>query len=402
MFEPGECIIAKGTIGTSMFFIDMGRAQAVHDKKVVEELSSGDFFGEMTFIATCKRIVKDPSAKFHNIEELQRTCDIRAIEQCRCFELSVSDLMAVGGEEVMRLIDSLQPVAEFRKAKLFSKPPKKVEGEEHRGLSQGKLPNLHRSSSIREVNSYLSQPRGRPSPQAFNSWHGNKNRDSNMNASFLSSSREDLHTSFGRKLESGMDGGVREAQDCSQHEIARCPSRSSRGSGRHFPPKASSKHEQNNARSPGNSMTFGDYMDKRGTKSMGGHQGQLLLEVEGMEEPVSVLCVVDKKLMRIFTDPPAFSNQLSTLNLQGMLVCVAGNNPLAIQLNNGDAAGEEQSEAVRLLMPSISQRDVWLKILLENGAQHSRPKKSVGVRKEFYFIGIIFIIACMILIDLVM
>ncbi|EKX33356.1 hypothetical protein GUITHDRAFT_156075 [Guillardia theta CCMP2712] len=84
-----------------------------------------------------------------------------------------------------------------------------------------------------------------------------------------------------------------------------------------------------------------------------------------------------------------------------MSVCVAGNNPLAIQLN-GDAAGEEQSEAVRLLMPSISQRDVWLKILLENGARHCRPNKSVGVRKEFYFIGIIFIIASMILIDLVM
>ena len=51
-FVDGQTIVKQGTIGTTMYFIDLGGAKAVVNDVLAQELVSGDYFGEMTFAAT--------------------------------------------------------------------------------------------------------------------------------------------------------------------------------------------------------------------------------------------------------------------------------------------------------------------------------------------------------------
>ena len=46
-FKPGEKIITKGTIGTTMYFIDVGSARASIQGLTANELKSGDYFGKL-------------------------------------------------------------------------------------------------------------------------------------------------------------------------------------------------------------------------------------------------------------------------------------------------------------------------------------------------------------------
>uniref|UniRef100_A0A7S4L0I2 Cyclic nucleotide-binding domain-containing protein n=1 Tax=Guillardia theta TaxID=55529 RepID=A0A7S4L0I2_GUITH len=118
-FQEGEKIIKKGTIGTTMYFLDSGKAAAMNDDTILEELETGSCFGEMTFLATCRRIVKDRVSRLHDASEVQRSCDVVAMETCRCFELSVSNFLAVvGHREAHRLLANLEPVVVVRKARI--------------------------------------------------------------------------------------------------------------------------------------------------------------------------------------------------------------------------------------------------------------------------------------------
>ena len=65
---------------------------------VVQTLGSGEIFGEMAFVATCRKLLgHDPrsivGAKDWSI--VLRSCDIVAGQDCRCMELCVQDFLTV-------------------------------------------------------------------------------------------------------------------------------------------------------------------------------------------------------------------------------------------------------------------------------------------------------------------
>ena len=94
-FEADDVIITRGTVGTTMYFIDFGTACAMVDGEVVTRLSSGDFFGEMSFIATWRKFLRHGRASDITDTDVLRTADVMATCKCRVMEFSVRDLITV-------------------------------------------------------------------------------------------------------------------------------------------------------------------------------------------------------------------------------------------------------------------------------------------------------------------
>ena len=119
-FKDGDEIVKQGTIGTTMYFIDLGGARAVVGDTVAQTLASGDFFGEMAFASTCHKVLKgaDEAASSDNVK---RSCDVLAIGSTRCLELSVKDFLGVlqddlvGSRSALRAIAHIAPLIDKRR-----------------------------------------------------------------------------------------------------------------------------------------------------------------------------------------------------------------------------------------------------------------------------------------------
>ena len=92
IYNKGEYIIRKGTIGTTTFFLDVGHAQAILDGTILTDLKSGSTFGEVAFVASCRKVLRIQGCK----EELAvRVCDVVAVDTVHVLELSVRDFILV-------------------------------------------------------------------------------------------------------------------------------------------------------------------------------------------------------------------------------------------------------------------------------------------------------------------
>uniref|UniRef100_A0A7S4PI06 protein-tyrosine-phosphatase n=2 Tax=Guillardia theta TaxID=55529 RepID=A0A7S4PI06_GUITH len=117
-FKAGECIVKKGSLGTTMYFIDYGKVNAVVEGKVAQSLESGDFFGEMSFLATCRKRIKESS---ETDSTHLRACDVVAQIDAGCWELTVEDFLnslnsdLAGNREALRV---LAKCAEKRRANI--------------------------------------------------------------------------------------------------------------------------------------------------------------------------------------------------------------------------------------------------------------------------------------------
>ena len=87
-FKKGDVIITRGTVGTTMYFIDVGTASAMVRGVEATRLRSGDYFGEMSFMATCRRFLRDDDAQITDTDVI-RTADVVATSSCRMMEFSV-------------------------------------------------------------------------------------------------------------------------------------------------------------------------------------------------------------------------------------------------------------------------------------------------------------------------
>ena len=57
-FRAGEKIVQRGSAGCSIFFIDVGCVRAeVRGHALPDVLTSGNHFGEISFVASCKGLV---------------------------------------------------------------------------------------------------------------------------------------------------------------------------------------------------------------------------------------------------------------------------------------------------------------------------------------------------------
>lgn len=116
-FNKGDTIIKKGSIGTTMFFIDLGTCKAEIRGKTATDLKSGDYFGEIAFVATCRKFLRDPSDT-EPPEQAVRVADVVASSPCRIFELSVKDFITVlqGNTSGKKVLASLKDTVSERKS----------------------------------------------------------------------------------------------------------------------------------------------------------------------------------------------------------------------------------------------------------------------------------------------
>ncbi len=70
-YAAGQVIVQEGQPGLGLFVIAEGHAQVVQGSRVLRELSTGDFFGEMSLL-----------------DDLPRTADVRATAPTRCVTLA--------------------------------------------------------------------------------------------------------------------------------------------------------------------------------------------------------------------------------------------------------------------------------------------------------------------------
>jgi CRP-like cAMP-binding protein len=54
-YQAGDSIVVDGSLGDSMYLLLSGRASVVKDKRVLAELSAGNFFGEMCLVEPAPR-----------------------------------------------------------------------------------------------------------------------------------------------------------------------------------------------------------------------------------------------------------------------------------------------------------------------------------------------------------
>ena len=67
-FRAGEKIVQRGSAGSSIFFIDVGCVRAeVRGHALPDVLTSGNHFGEIAFVASCKGLVPVHAHMHHHI-----------------------------------------------------------------------------------------------------------------------------------------------------------------------------------------------------------------------------------------------------------------------------------------------------------------------------------------------
>jgi len=102
-YAVGQRIITKGTVGTKMYFIDVGAARASINGVTANEFKSGEYFGEIAFASTCKKVLRNVNFNLREHEKVDKTslssvltmrqADVYATAQSRMLEFSVKDLL---------------------------------------------------------------------------------------------------------------------------------------------------------------------------------------------------------------------------------------------------------------------------------------------------------------------
>jgi len=101
-FSAGDIIVKQGSVGDSMYFIDTGVAYAMFRGEIAQELSTGDFFGEIAFISMCGKLLENSD------DDCKRACDVVAHTDCRCFELKVPSFLSVCEDSESQRLDLMR------------------------------------------------------------------------------------------------------------------------------------------------------------------------------------------------------------------------------------------------------------------------------------------------------
>jgi CRP-like cAMP-binding protein len=113
-FEAGKDIIEQNTIGTAMYFLDCGSAAATMSGRVVNSFTAGDFFGEVSFLATAVSVLEGEKRKL----SIKRTATVTALEPCRCLSLGVKDFFDVYGKDTKSLKAILTVIGDCAQARI--------------------------------------------------------------------------------------------------------------------------------------------------------------------------------------------------------------------------------------------------------------------------------------------
>ena len=111
-FSAGENIVDQGSVGTSMYFLDTGKATAYVGNEAVRHFGPGEFFGELAFISTAGSLMDAMKAEpdVTRGQNARRSATVRAMEHCRCLELSVKDFASLFEDDVQALGNALRVI----------------------------------------------------------------------------------------------------------------------------------------------------------------------------------------------------------------------------------------------------------------------------------------------------
>ncbi len=111
-FSAGENIVDQGSVGTSMYFLDTGKATAYVCNEAVRHFGPGEFFGELAFISTAGSLMDAMKAEpdVTRGQNARRSATVRAMEHCRCLELSVKDFASLFEDDVQALGNALRVI----------------------------------------------------------------------------------------------------------------------------------------------------------------------------------------------------------------------------------------------------------------------------------------------------
>lgn len=86
-FHEGTRIIERGSIGTIVFFIDVGTACAqIRGQALTTVLGSSNHFGKIAFMATCKKIIRESSRRCPNSRSASPTSWLPVSAGCSSFQ----------------------------------------------------------------------------------------------------------------------------------------------------------------------------------------------------------------------------------------------------------------------------------------------------------------------------
>ena len=75
-----------------MYFVGVGHAQDVMNNKVLSDLTGGMIFGEIAFLASCKKVLCENGC---NDSQALRLCDVISADPVRLVELRVQNFLLV-------------------------------------------------------------------------------------------------------------------------------------------------------------------------------------------------------------------------------------------------------------------------------------------------------------------
>jgi len=120
-YRKGQNIVRLGELGSTLFIIEEGSAQASLHGHHLQSLQRGSFFGEISFLANCaRRISGDNNAEeFMPIpSDLFRMCDVAAQTDCECWTLSEWDFAQVLGQNTKDTAEIMQALAKVSAERL--------------------------------------------------------------------------------------------------------------------------------------------------------------------------------------------------------------------------------------------------------------------------------------------
>ena len=94
----------------SQYFLDAGQTTAFLDNEAVNHFGPGQFFGEVAFISTAGNLMDAMNGENVNPGTMQsrRSASVRAMENCRCLELSVKDFVSIFEGDIVALGNALR------------------------------------------------------------------------------------------------------------------------------------------------------------------------------------------------------------------------------------------------------------------------------------------------------
>ena len=101
VYQPGDCVIQEGTLGSKMYFIQTGSVDVIiSNGTCVAQLSEGSYFGEICLLA-----------------KVRRTATIKAETFCNMYSLDQADFSQVLNE-FPQMRETMETVARERLDKL--------------------------------------------------------------------------------------------------------------------------------------------------------------------------------------------------------------------------------------------------------------------------------------------